>query len=472
MSENNNNNNVDFSSFGPTFQKKIVQALIVDPKFAEQLVDILNVNFFVLQYLKVIVDKYFSYYTKYNAFPSFQLLCTIIKDEVGSEGEEGLVKKEILSYFVDIKTQPLNGDLQYVKDKALEFCKSQSLKNAMFEVVDMMDKMDYENIVSTIKKAIDVGGETDYGHEYSERLEDRLSEDNVETVATGFDVLDDKNILNGGLARGELGIVIAPTGVGKSNMLAILAANAMRQGLNVVYFTFELSEKDVGRRFDANFSGIPQNELKDFKESVKEKVSQKRGRLFIKFFPTKSATTNTLRSYIDKLAIKNFKCDLLVLDYADTMKGTRYTDTKRFELEAIYEDLRNLAGELQIPLWTASQSNRSGYNDEILEIDKAHESFAKTMVADVIITLTRRLKDRANNMGKLYIGKSRRGRDGLVFPIMLDTATVRAEIYNKLDQSLVEKMMNKGEQGVDMKEVLKSNSVQEAFAELRNKNNK
>jgi replicative DNA helicase len=204
-----------FDDFGSDFQKKIVQALFVDTSFAEQMVEVLDCNYFGLKYLRVVVSKYFSYYEKYSTFPSFSILITIIRDELESDGEDLVIKRQIFELLKSIKASPLNGDINYVKEKSLEFCKRQSLRNALLKSIEMIERSDYEGVVSTVKASIELGGEKNLGHEYHTQLASRMTVTEVSTVRTGFDVLDSANILNGGLAHGELGVIMAATGVGK-----------------------------------------------------------------------------------------------------------------------------------------------------------------------------------------------------------------------------------------------------------------
>jgi len=460
-----------FDEFGADFQRKIVQALLVDKSFAEQMIEMLDVNYFGLKYLRTVTSKYFKYYEKYNTFPSFPLLVTILRDELGNDGEEKLVKRQILEYLKNIKSSPLNGDIGYVKEKSLEFCKSQSMRKSLLKSIEMIEEGNYDGVVAEVKSSIELGGERNLGHDYHEQIDDRMKVETIEAIRTGFAVLDDVNILNGGLAKGELGVICAPTGAGKSLFCAILTANAMRNGKNVVYYTLELDEKTIGKRIDSNFSTIPQNELHLYEDVVKEAIGKyAKGKLKIKYYPTKTASVQTIRSHLNRLAIRGFIPDMVIVDYADVVRGSRYLNEKRLEVEAVYEDLRGMAGELEIPIWTCSQINRSGSDDEIIEISSVSESWAKMAVADVVLTLSRRLKDKMNNTGRLYVGKNRRGRDGIAVPLILDPSRVQCEIYEKMDTNIVEKMAKSGG-GFDVGEMLQQNGVRSAFQAFQNRKN-
>ena len=460
-----------FDEYGSDFQKKIVQALLVDKSFAEQMIEILDVNYFGIKYLRVVVDKYFRYYNKYNSFPSFSILVTILRDELENDGEERIIKRQILEYLKHIKQSPLNGDMQYVKEKSLEFCKSQSMRKSLLKVIEMIEGGNYEGVVEEVKSSIDLGTEKNLGHDYLEQMEERMVVEEIDAIRTGFPVLDDSKVLNGGLAKGEIGVIAAPTGVGKSLFCAILAANAMRNGKNVVYYTLELDEKSVGRRIDANFSGIDQNVLSNYEEEVRRAVTKyAKGKLFIKYFPTKTASVQTIRSHLNRLAIRQFVPDMVIVDYADVMRGARHTDQKRLEIESVYEDLRAMAGEMGIPVWTCSQINRSGSNDEVIELDAVAESYNKMMVSDVVLTLSRRMADKQHDVGRIYVAKNRRGKDGLVYPVKIDPSTVQCDILGEMDTEIVKRMAKSGT-GFDMSEIVKQKSVQDAIGKFENRNN-
>jgi replicative DNA helicase len=211
-----------------------------------------------------------------------------------------------------------------------------------------------------------------------------------------------------------------------------MGANAMLSGRNVVHYTFELSEENVGIRYDSYLTNIASNEIVNRKKEVKEFYKDgKMGRLFIKEYPTGSASIVTLRNHLDKLLLKDFKPHIIIVDYADIMRSTRSFDSLRHELKLVYEELRNLAMELNIPIWTASQANRDSANSDIVGLENMAEAYAKAMVADVVVSISRKSMEKAGGTGRLYIAKNRAGRDGLLFPISIDTARSKFKILDE-----------------------------------------
>ena len=424
---------VTFGQFGKSFQEKLVQALLTDQKWAEQMMEVVDNSYFEVNYLKFLADRYFAYSKKYKVFPTLQLLITIIRDDLKS-GTDIILRDQIIDYLQRMRTNPDPGDLQYVKDKSLEFCRKQALKKALESAVDQMQSNKYESIVETIKKAVQVGTAPSMGHDFFNEMDARFTYLKRDTIPTRLPELDKKEILNGGSGKGELLCVVGASGSGKSHWLTMIGANALREGKNVLHYTFELSETAIGIRYDSNLCDIDSNEVMDKKEDVKKYYEENRlGRLFIKEYPTNTATIYTLRSHMERLALKGFKPDIVILDYADIMRSSRQFDSLRHELKLVYEELRGLAMEMQVPIWTASQSNKEGANSDVIDMTNMSEAYGKAMICDVILSVSRRPHEKASGWGRLYVAKNRAGRDGLVFPVRMNTARSKFEIVGNAD---------------------------------------
>lgn len=205
---------VTFNQYGKSFQEKILQALLADKIWAEQMHEVMDTQYFDLRYLQFLAEKYFDYAKRYKTFPTLQLLVTIIRDEL-KVGTDVTLRDQIVEYLTRIRSNPDPGDLAYVKEKSLDFCRKQALKKALTQAVEDMQAEKYERIVEGIKKAVCVGTVPDLGHDFFDDLESRFVEHARHPVPTGLPELDKKEILKGGLGEGELGCVIAATGVGK-----------------------------------------------------------------------------------------------------------------------------------------------------------------------------------------------------------------------------------------------------------------
>jgi len=411
----------NFSQFGYTFQIKLVYSLLTDGSFLDRVAESIDTKYFDNESFAWIIDTIKGYSKKYKAPPSLDALAVYVK-ELPNETLRNTVKSTLKDMFNDIT------GLEFIKDKTVEFCQDQALKNAIYESVTMLQSGNRLDVRKIIDDALKVGIDTNIGHEYTEMFMSRITGVTRNVVPTGWGVID--GIMDGGLGAGELGLIVAPSGVGKSWGLVAMAAHSVVSGLNAVYYTMELSEGYVGLRFDSNLVGIPSQNLKFHKDEVIRKLETVSGNLIIKYYPTKAATVQTLRAHLEKLkTIKGFYPDVVFVDYADLLNGVG--KEKRFILENIYEELRGLAGEYKIPIWTASQSSRSSLEQNIIEADKIAESYAKVMIADFAISLSRKVSDKVSGIARWHVIKNRFGIDGVTFPSKFDASIGRIEIQEE-----------------------------------------
>lgn len=419
-----------FKQYGKQFQEKIFQGLLTDRTWATQMIEIMSPSFFELKYLQYLTQRYFDYYQKYKDFPTLSLLVTIIRDDL-KEGKDVVLRDQIVEYLQRIRVNPDMGDVQYVKDKTLDFCKKQAMKEALEKAVEMIATDNLDSVMDLMKNALSAGTPAAIGHDFFEDAEARFVRTRRLTCPTGLPLIDAQDVLNGGLGRGELGVVIAPTGVGKSHFLVQMGAEALRAGKNVVHYTFELSETAVGLRYDSNLCNIPSSDVIDRKEEVVEFYKNNNlGRLIIKEYPTGTASVQTLRNHIEKLLLKSFVPSVIVIDYADIMKSSRKFDSLRHELKLVYEELRNLAMDLNVPIWTASQANRDASNSDIVGLENMSEAYGKAMVADVVLSISRKPNEKATGAGRIFVAKNRAGRDGMLYPMRIDTSMSKFQLMD------------------------------------------
>lgn len=439
MNMQNSNQNQKKFNFDRSFQEKIVQAMIMDRNWASQMIEVLQVDFFEYAYLKKISHIYIEYYKKYKDFPSLDLLITIIASELKNSSDE-VIKNQAKEFLLKVSQNQNLGDLNYVKEKSLDFCKKVGLQKALERSIDFIETEKYEKVVETIKKAIAAGCEHNGGLDLTTDVEARYSETYRRTVATGIPELDQKKILNGGLGAGEIGVVVAATGGGKSHILVHFGAQALLAGKNVLHYTFELNERSIGVRYDSHLLDIDSLECCEKKELIKEYYQNNNnlGRLKIKYYPTGTTTANTLRAHIDKLATnENFVPDLLIVDYAGIMRSSEKYDLLRLELKKIFEELRGFANELGIPIWTASQSNKEGAEKDYVDLSNMAEAYGQAHVADFVIGLSRKPLNKSTGLGNIFIAKNRAGIDGIQYPILLNTARSKLKILSEAEYSLM-----------------------------------
>lgn len=443
-----------FSKYGRTFQEKIFQAMLADSTWAAQMIEVMTPEYFELKYLSYLCDRHFSFYHKYKNFPTLQLLVSIIRDEL-SIGDDVVLREQVIEFLSRTKGSPNQGDLEFVKEKTLDFCKKQVLKQALEDCVQAITAENYDSVLSIMKDAVSKGSPSTIGHDFFEDYEARFTRLLRVCAPTGLDQLDKKEVLNGGLAKGEIGVVIAPTGVGKSHWLVHVGAEALKRGKNVLHYTFELTETAVGVRYDSHLCGINSTDVPDKKDEILTRYEENDyGRLIIKEYPTGSASIITIKNHLEKLAMRDFKPGLIVIDYADIMRSTRQYDSLRHELKLIYEELRNLAMELGVPVWTASQANREASDKEVVGLGNMSEAYGKAMVADVVVSISRKQLEKATGAARLFVAKNRAGQDGILFPIRIDTARSHFEIIDDPDSLSVLDVVESANNGT--KDMLKS----------------
>jgi replicative DNA helicase len=216
-------------------------------------------------------------------------------------------------------------------------------------------------------------------------------------------------------------------GGGKSWALVALGAAAVKLGYTVIHYTLELNEKYVGRRYDACFTEIPVSDITLHKEKVAKKLEELRGGLYIREYPAGQATVNTIHAHLEKCVQQNIKPDLIIIDYADLLTSKASTE-KRDKLDDIYTNLRGLATELKLPIWTASQVNRSGAREDIIQGDRMAESYTKMMITDFAMSLARSAEDKEGGTGRWHIMKNRYGADGITYDSVMDTSIGKISI--------------------------------------------
>tara|TARA_R100001129_G_scaffold113945_1_gene78608 strand:+ start:2470 stop:3837 length:1368 start_codon:yes stop_codon:yes gene_type:complete len=413
--------------FGTSFQSKIIASLLSDKKFIQTIIDILNPSMFDSDSNKWLVKNIQDYFFEYKKQPTLEVLkCGI------EEIDNDILKSGVVEKLRDVWKHIEATDLDFVQKKTLDFCKNQTLKNAILESVDLLENKDYNGIKSIIDEAMKAGTTKDLGHDYLESFKSRLEESARTTVKTPWDVVND--IMDGGLGAGELGVIVAPAGIGKSWTLQSLGSSVLKNKGVVVHYTLELNENYVGLRYDSIFSGVTTANIKYHKEDVESQIKKLNGKLLIKYFPTKSATVQTIGAHLKQIELSGIKVDMALVDYADILMPTGNFKEKRHAIGNIYEDLRGLAGELEIPIWTASQANRSALEEDVIGADKVAEDYSKVMTADFVMSMSRKVEDKIANTGRFHVIKNRFGIDGITYPATINTNIGQVQIFEGSSQ--------------------------------------
>ena len=408
--------------YGTSFQSKIISSLLTDVKFVKQIIDILEVSYFDTDSNKFLVKSIKDYFVKYKSQPTMESIKVMVDDV-----ENDVLKVAIVDSLRGAWQHREDPDLEFVKEKTLEFCKNQIMKNAIMQSVELLETQQYDDIKGIIDTAMTAGMERDIGHEYITGFEERMTKQARDTQPTGWDSVND--LMDGGLAGGELGVIVAPAGIGKSWTLQALGTHAVKKGLTVIHYTLELNAAYVGLRYDCIISGQPTGNLQYYMEDVQKAIDKLKGNLIIKYWPTRTASVNTVTAHLQQCELQGIKPDLVIVDYADIMKSTQHFTEKRHQIGHVYEELRGVAGEFNIPIWTASQANRSSLEEDVIGADKVSEDYSKVMTADFVMSMSRKVEDKIANTGRFHVIKNRFGPDGITFPATINTNTGFNQIY-------------------------------------------
>ena len=414
----------NLKKFGSEFQIKCISGLVSDKTFIERISDILEPDSFETDAHKFIVKETISYFLQYKDLPTL----AVFKVKVDSI-ENDLLKQSVVEQLRLVYQKISDTDLKYIKEQFLEFCKNQKIKNAIMESVDHLKSGQYDKIKHVVDIAMKAGMERNIGHEYMVDIEQRMSQMARKTVKTNWTEID--TLMDGGLAGGELGIITACAGSGKSWVLAKMGAEAMKQGKNVLHYTLELNENYVGLRYDACFTGIDFQNIRNNIDIVKKKIAEVPGKLIIKYFPIKTVSAHSLKLHAERIQTLGTKIDLIIVDYADILRPSQSDRNSNSYSEAggIYEELRGVAGELQVPIWSASQSNRAAMDEDIIQANNISDSYRKIMTADFVLSLSRKMSDKQANTARFHVIKNRFGPDGVTFPARMNAGCGDIRIF-------------------------------------------
>src|ERR1035437_5272674 len=366
------------------FQKKLIKVILEDKngEFSSQIIDILKPEYFDGIHLRTLIRYIIDYVSKYNIIPEYSTLIDVINEKEA----EGSLKDNLVETVRLIEEHRITDKLN-VKDTSLNFCRKQSLKNGLMNAFEKWGQGNYDDVSQIITDALKVGEPKNSGHDYLFDVEKRLIKQ-YRSPITFLKGIDSK--IGGGLAGGELGIILSPTGGGKSMVLVKAASNALEAGKKVVYYTVELQECVVGNRLDSCLTGVPIKDVIEYPDVIREKImdlTSKGGNIKVQEFPTGGASVNTLRSHLKMLERDGFIPDIIFVDYADIMKSTsNYHSEVRHELKSIYEGLRGLAMELNVPIWTAAQAGRCLELSTIIETPNGKIQIKDIKEGDFILT--------------------------------------------------------------------------------------
>jgi|TARA_R100000458_G_C8256759_1_gene232781 replicative DNA helicase len=407
-------------------QRGIIYLAKSDRNFLTQAMPMIKAEYFEFPSHQKIYHTIVQYYLDYQKLPSDDFILQDIK-KIKTPNELISDYKDELDAINSLDQNSLNNE-DYLLDLVESFAKEQSLKDAIIRSAEFVKSKKYSEIEPLMREALTVGRNVDLGLDYFTDVDerwDRLKNDTCEAShRTIFESLNEA--LEGGLADKELAMVVAPPGVGKSLYLANQAVRSCLDGSNVLYVSLEMSEDRVAQRLDSIFSRIRQSQLKDRCDDLKNRLEQvtqtipDRGRLKIKEFPTKRATVNQVRAYLQQLNnYESFTPDVIIIDYLELLATDAQTPEYQAQ-ERLAQELRGMAIESKCLVWTATQTNREGKKVNLITDTELADSYGKTRVCDLVLSINQNEEEFDKGKSRVYVIKSRNGRARFIIPARMD----------------------------------------------------
>lgn len=416
----------------------ILSALMFNAAYMRKTLPFLKEEYFESHSDRFIFRRINHYVDTYNNVPTKEVvLIDLENDTTVVEHTE----KAIIATLQELK-EPKN-DLDWLIDITEKFCQNRAIELALAESIDILEnkknKKTKDAIPQILQDALAISFDTSIGHNYFEDVAARYDSYHLKENKFPFDLNVFNQITNGGVARKTLNILQAGTNVGKSLMMCHMAAANILAGCNVLYITLELSEEKVAQRIDANLFNIDMDLLQQTLRATfltkAEKLKQQHcGRLFIKEFPTSTAGASHFRHLLNELRIKqNFVPDVIYVDYLSICASSRLKMSAYGDLyvygKAIAEELRGLAVEFNVCLWTAMQTNRSGFKDSDAGLEHMAESFGVAATADFVGVVIQTEELKILNQYLIKQEKNRYADKGMIPKFYIGVNTNRMKLY-------------------------------------------
>ena len=377
-------------------EKAILKNLIVDNDYLRQVIPFLKEEYFSDSSEKELFKLVSSFVTKYNKPPTIESLEVSLQDsslpEQLFEETYKLIKQFDLSKI---------SNKEWLIEETEKFCRDKALYNSIVKSISIIDGKDKDmhkdGIPTLLQNALNICFDNSVGHDYIDNAEARFDFYNHKENKIPFDLEYFNKITDGGLPNKSLNIALAGTGVGKSLFMCHMASNILSQGKNVLYITMEMAEERIAERLDANLLNVEMSQIKDlpktmFNNRIKKYSEKTNGKLIIKEYPTSTAHCGHFKALLSELSLKkDFHPDIIFVDYLNICASSRYKPGAGVNsytyIKAIAEELRGLAVEFNLPVMSATQTNRSGYNSTDVDLTDTSESFGLPATADFMFAL-------------------------------------------------------------------------------------
>ena len=392
-------------------EQTILRNLLTNEEYTRRVLPFLVPDYFDGVY-KDLFKEVAKFVSKYNKIPTLESFKIEI-DESGKLSEENY--RQGMELLPNIFT-PESENLDWLIERTEKWCQDRSVYNAVMESISIIDgkhaTLKKNAIPDVLSKALGVSFDTNIGHDYLEQVDERYDFYHEQEERIPFDLDNFNKITKGGLPNKTLNITLAGTGVGKSLFMCHCASNILSQGRNVLYITMEMAEERIAERIDANLLNIPIDQIENLsKDMFKDKVSQinakTEGKLIIKEYPTGQANTSHFRALLNELKLKkNFVPEIIFIDYLNICASSRMkmiggAVNSYSYIKSIAEEMRGLAVEFNVPIMSATQTNRQGFSSDDPGLEDTSESFGLPATADLMFALIS--NDELNSMGKILV---------------------------------------------------------------------
>lgn len=450
----NDTTKIDLGYLGIDFQHKLVKLFFEDSTFFTMINPIVDQNMFTEDVLRRIVGFMKDRYNESGVAPTYVDMDLYIRVHV----HDAITLDTILSTLQVLREIDLVGQ-DIVKSEADKFFKQQNLTKAInksIEIVKEGNVSKYYDIEDLIRSALDTNVSLDMGYNPMDGIDEALEENYRKVIPTGFSRLD--KALYGGLGMGELGVIIAPSGVGKSSATTGFAASAATykckdndyRGFKVLHIHFEDEDVNIKRKYYGWLTGVDAIDLSkpEFKENVKSRLKNElfeeaqmiKENLWCFHLPSGEVTVGRIEQIVKQGIARGFKPDLIIIDYFECLEydSADKTDSEWSKEGRTMRKLEALAHKYEVGLWVPIQGTKDSFDKEILGLSSGGGSVKKIQIGHVIITFARTQEQKKNHRVTISLEKFRAGRmDDSVMPnVKFNNGTCRFEIDEDEDQAL------------------------------------
>ena len=430
-------------------EQTILRNLLTDEKYMRKVLPFIKPEYFQGVY-RTLFKEAGKYVAKYNKLPTAETLVIELQESTNMSDEQ-------FQMSMDIVPQLYSGEVidpDWLTNSTEKWCQDRAIHIAIMESISIIDgkheSMTKNALPDLLSKALGVSFDNSVGHDYVDDFEQRYDFYHTEEDRIPFDLDYFNKITKGGVPRKTLNIALAGTGVGKSLFMCHVASGALVEGRNVLYITMEMAEERIAERIDANLLNVPIDQLehlsKDMFRTKVENIARKTtGKLIVKEYPTGSAHAGHFRALLNELKLKrSFEPDIIFIDYlnicsSSRMKAMGGSINSYTYIKAIAEELRGLAVEFNVPIFSATQTTRSGYGNSDVGLEDTSESFGLPATADLMFALisTEELEKLGQMMVKQLKNRYNDPTSNKRFVIGVDRSKMRLYDVDETEQNLM-----------------------------------